>query len=178
MLDHPNITVQLEAPYEDVVDSVRFDRMVFTGPIDRFFDDLHGPLPYRSLRFEHRTVPVPRRLPVAVVNYPNDRKYTRVIEHSQFTGVRLPSTTVTFEHPVAHEPGRNEPYYPVPTTENRVRYARYVSSAAELEGRVLFVGRLARYRYYDMDKAVSRALQTFLHEILDRRTEDAAALSA
>jgi UDP-galactopyranose mutase len=123
-------------------------------------------------------VPVPRRLPVAVVNYPNDEKYTRVIEHSQFTGVRLPATTVTFEHPVAYEPDRNEPYYPVPTAENRARYSRYVASAAELDGRVLFVGRLARYRYYDMDKAVNRALQTFRHEIVDRLCEDAPALSA
>lgn len=178
MLDHPNITVLLDAPYEDVVGSVRFDRLVFTGPIDRFFDEMHGPLPYRSLRFEHRTLQVPRRLPVAVVNYPNDERYTRVIEHNQFTGAYLPSTTVTFEHPIPHDPGRNEPYYPVPTTENRARYSRYVSTAAELDGRVLFVGRLARYRYYDMDKAVSRALQTFRHEIVDRRIEDAPALSA
>ncbi|MGH2687064.1 MAG: UDP-galactopyranose mutase [Actinomycetota bacterium] len=169
MLDHPGITVSLGTDYREAVDAVRWDRMVYTGPIDSFFDGAHGPLPYRSLRFEHESLPVEQFQPVAQVNHPNDHAYTRIVEHKHFTGVSLPSTTITYEHPEPHVAGQNEPYYPIPREENRARYDRYAADAAALAPRVLFVGRLAHYRYYDMDQAVSHALLAFRNDVLGHR---------
>jgi len=165
MLDRPGIAVETGVDFRDVVDRVRHDRVVYTGPLDEFFDHAYGPLPYRSLRFEHRTLGVDRHQAAAVVNYPDDRPYTRVIEHAHFADQHLGATTVTYEYPEAHVPGSNEPYYPLPTPDSRRRYARYAEAAAELAGKVVFSGRLADYRYYDMDQAVAHALTVFRNVI-------------
>jgi len=180
MLDRPGITVQTGVDFRDVVDDVGRARIAFTGPIDEFFDHAYGPLPYRSLRFEHRTLPVDRHQEAAVVNFPDDRAYTRIIEHAHFADQHVGATTVTYEYPEAHEPGRNEPYYPLPTTESRVRYGRYARAAAELAGKVVFSGRLAEYRYYDMDQAVAHALTVFRNDIVRdrRRPVDVPAVAA
>lgn len=180
MLAHPNITVALGTPYEEVAGQLRRARLIFTGPIDEYFAAAHGPLAYRSLRFDYRTVAATGGpfQPVAVVNYPNEHDYTRIIEHNHFTGARLPRTTLTYEYPQPHVPGKTEPYYPVPTPESRERYARYAEAAAELGGRVVFAGRLAHYRYYDMDQAVNAALNTFRREVVERDTAPLPALAS
>lgn len=174
MLARPGITVQTGVDFRDVIDRVRYDRLVYTGPIDEYFGYVHGPLPYRSLRFEHRSIATDRFQAAAVVNFPDDTPYTRVIEHAQFSGQHLGTTTVTYEYPEPHELGRNEPYYPLPQPENHRLYARYAASAAELAGQVVFSGRLAEYRYYDMDQAVAHALAVFRNEIAGERCPRAA----
>ncbi len=161
MLDHPLIRVELSTTFAQVDDRVTRGGTVFTGPVDEYFDHAFGPLPYRSLRFEHSTEPVTRFQPVAVVNYPNEHAYTRILEHAHFRGDRLASTTITREHPQPHVPGETEPFYPIPTAANRALYQRYRAAADALPGQVVFAGRLAHYRYYDMDQAVAHALHAF-----------------
>lgn len=165
MLDHPRIAVETGVDFRDVVDSVGHDKIAYTGPIDEFFDNIYGPLPYRSLRFEHHTVPVDRLQPAAVMNFPDTTPYTRSIEHAHFSGQHLGATTVTYEYPEPYDPGNNEPYYPLPQPKSHQRYARYAAAAAELRGKVVFSGRLAEYRYYDMDQAVAHALTVFRNDV-------------
>lgn len=160
ILDHPNIHVETGADFADVRDHVRFDRLVYTGPIDAFFDYVHGPLPYRSLRFEFEWHPEAFFQERTQINYPNRHAYTRITEFKHATGHASDGTTVAREYPEAHEPGRNEPYYPVPMDANRARYAAYAADAEKLAS-VLFAGRLADYKYYNMDQAVARALRVF-----------------
>jgi UDP-galactopyranose mutase len=166
MLAHRNIVVETGVGFDEV-DQARYHRMVYTGPIDEFFHHQFGPLPYRSLRFEHQTIEVDRFQSAAVVNFPDDAPYTRIIEHAQFSDQHVGATTVTYEYPEPFEPGRNEPYYPLPQAESRRLYARYAEAAAPLAGRVVFSGRLAEYRYYDMDQAVAHALTVFRNDIAD-----------
>jgi UDP-galactopyranose mutase len=161
MLSHPNIQILLKAEYRQVADQIKYDRMIFTGAIDESFDYVHGPLPYRSLRFEWRQEPVSQFQSAAVVNYPNEYEFTRVIEFKQFSGQSLPTTTLAYEYPEPHEPGVNTPYYPIPRAENQARYALYAQEAEKLNGKVIFAGRLADYKYYNMDQAVGRALKVF-----------------
>lgn len=167
MLAHSNIKVLLKADWREVEGEVRFDRLIFTGPIDEFFGYLHGPLPYRSLRFHMETLHLPFFQSAAVINYPNEHTYTRITEFKRLTGQEyLTHTTVAFEYSDAYEPGRNEPYYPVPKEENETRYQKYLEEAKKLK-RVYFAGRLGDYRYYNMDQAVARALKLFeeiMHE--------------
>ena len=156
MLDHPNITLQLGTEYADVRESVRADLTIFTGPVDEYFGYRFGPLPYRSLRFEHRTFDMPEYQPVAVVNYPNDQEYTRITEYKHLTGQRHPKTSVTFEYSRAG----GDPYYPVPRPENAKLYAQY-KALADTVPDVHFVGRLATYKYYNMDQVVAQALTLY-----------------
>ncbi len=155
MLDHPNIELALGADYREL-DGVRADLTVFTGPVDEYFERCYGPLPYRSLRFEHHTMDVEQYQPVAVVNYPNDRAYTRVTEYKHLTGQRHPRTSITFEY--AQSEG--DPYYPIPRPENSALYAKY-NTLAERTPDVYFVGRLGTYKYYNMDQVVAQALTTY-----------------
>ena len=156
MLDHPNITLQLGTEYSDVRRSVHAGLTIFTGPVDEFFGYRFGPLPYRSLRFEHRTFDVPQYQPVAVVNYPNDHEYTRVTEYKHLTGQHHEKTSVTFEYAQAE----GDPYYPVPRPENAKLYAQYKALAETLPD-VHFAGRLGTYRYYNMDQVVAQALTLY-----------------
>jgi UDP-galactopyranose mutase len=156
ILDHPLIDVALGQDYRGVLDSVRFSRLVYTGPLDSFFDRAHGSLPYRSLRFRHETFDQEWWQPVQQVNYPDDRAYTRTVEWKHATGQRLDRTTVTWEYPCAPT-GDLDKYYPVPCPDSDETAARYRAMAAGLPA-VSFLGRLADYRYYNMDQAVSRAL--------------------
>ncbi len=156
MLDHPGIELELGRRFEEVADRVRFDHLVYTGPIDAYFGHCFGALPYRSLEFEFETLPVARHQPVAVINYPGSEPYTRVTEFKHLTGQRHPFTTIAREYPRA----TGEPYYPIPRPENRALYAKYAAKAAA-EANVTFVGRLAEYRYYNMDQVVASALETF-----------------
>ena len=161
MLRHPNIKLLLGADWKEVEGEVRFDRLIFTGPIDEFFGYLHGPLPYRSLRFAFEHHQRPWFQEVGTVNYPNDHGFTRITEFKHLTHqAYLPHTTLVYEYPEAYEPGKNEPYYPVPREENEKRLGLYQKEAEKLKT-VFFAGRLGDYRYYNMDQAVARALKLF-----------------
>jgi UDP-galactopyranose mutase len=157
MLDHPNIELRLGSEYEDIRREVDPAHTVWTGPIDEFFGYRLGRLPYRSLQFERETRATPGgRLvqPVAVINYPNERiPYTRVTEFRHLTGQVADFSTLTYEYPTAE----GDPYYPIPRPENREMYHRYEALAAQRPD-VLFVGRLARYQYLNMDQVVAQAL--------------------
>ena len=157
MLDHENIDIELGVDYQEVADDVVYDRLIFTGPIDEFFDHRYGALPYRSLRFQHETLDMEQFQPVATVNYPSeDVPYTRITEYKHLTGQRNQRTTVTYEYPSAE----GDPYYPIPRPENQALFKRY-EQLAMTRPDVTFVGRLATYRYYNMDQVVGQALATF-----------------
>jgi UDP-galactopyranose mutase len=175
MLAHPNIHLLLKTESREAIAGVRFDRMIFTGPIDEYFDYCHGPLPYRSLRFEMRHERDASFQDVAVVNYPNEHSFTRVIEFKHFSGQQSPGTTIAYEYPEAHEPGQNVPYYPVPKIEHRDQYERYLREAQQRAEKVIFAGRLADYKYYNMDQAVGRALHVFANNICNTNCAMAAA---
>ncbi len=153
MLDHPNIKVMLNADYADLKDEVRFSDLIFTGPVDEYFDYCYGKLPYRSLHFEHQTYDKPRYQEAAVVNYPNEHAYTRVTEFKYLTGQEHPKTSVVVEYPRAE----GDPYYPIPQPQNAELYAKYKALAEALPN-VHFAGRLATYKYYNMDQVVAQAL--------------------
>jgi len=165
MLDHPLIEVRTGVDFRDVRDEVEADHIIYTGPIDEYFDFRFGKLPYRSLKFDHRTLEEERHQPVAVVNYPSpDVPYTRISEYKHLTGQESPVTTITYEYPSAE----GDPYYPIPRPENQELFKKYEALADETEG-VTFVGRLATYRYYNMDQIVGQALATF-RRMDERRT--------
>ena len=156
MLARPNIKLMLATDYREVVDLVPWRHMVYTGPIDAFFHCKHGRLPYRSLEFRHVTLPQGKFQPVGTVNYPNEYAYTRITEFKHITGQRHPCTSVVYEYPRAE----GDPYYPVPRPENAALYRRYEEEAQALAN-VTFIGRLATYRYYNMDQVVGQALAAF-----------------
>ena len=157
MLDQPGVTLELGAEYEDVRCEAAFDRLIFTGPIDEYFDHRYGKLPYRSLAFRHVTMDREWYQPVGTVNYPDEATpYTRISEYKHLTGQSVGKTTITYEYPRAD----GDPYYPVPRAENQALYKRYEALALETPD-VHFVGRLATYRYYNMDQVVGQALATF-----------------
>lgn len=157
MLDHPNIEVLLDSDYRDVRAAYPHTHLVYSGPIDEFFDYRYGKLPYRSLRFEHETLEQEWLQPVAVVNYPDESvPFTRITEYKHLTGQTHERTSITREYPCAE----GDPYYPVPRPDNQALYKRY-EALAQAESGVTFVGRLATYRYYNMDQIVGQALATF-----------------
>ena len=162
MLDHPKISIMLQADFNKIRKLVPYRNLIFTGAIDEYFARCYGPLPYRSLRFEHVTLPKEQHQDVAVVNYPGDEPFTRASEYKHLTGQVHPFTTITYEYPT----DIGDPYYPIPCESNRALYRKYQSLAAKQTG-VHFVGRLATYQYYNMDQVVGQALATF------RRIRDA-----
>lgn len=172
MLDHPNINILLQTDYRDVVSCVPFREMVYTGPIDAFFDCRYGKLPYRSLEFRHQTLGQEFHQPVAVVNYPNEHAYTRVTEFKHLTGQSHPLTSIVYEYPRAE----GDPYYPIPRPENAETYKKYQALADATRG-VHFVGRLATYRYYNMDQVVAQGL-TLYGKVSGARRLSAAARRA
>ena len=153
MLAHPNIKILLNTDYHEVEDEIAYEDMIYTGPIDEFFDFQYGKLPYRSLEFRFETLDRPRHQPVAVVNYPNEYPYTRVTEFKHLTGQEHAKTSLVYEYPLAE----GDPYYPVPRPENAELYRKYELLGAATTG-VHFVGRLATYKYYNMDQVVAQAL--------------------
>lgn len=161
MLSHPNIQVVLGVDHRAIVEEIGDIPTVFTGPIDEYFDHCYGALPYRSLDFRHEVAAAEYAQPVAVVNYPNAEGFTRILEHKHLTAGRCATSVLTTEWPQDHLPGVNEPYYPVPREQNRLLHARYLELAKAVAPHVVFAGRLADYKYYNMDQAVSRALLVF-----------------
>lgn len=166
LLDHPKINVQLDTEWADYVASHDHRKVIFTGPVDEYFGFRHGRLPYRSIRFDFQHKDVREFQSVGTVNYPNDYDFTRVTEQKYLSGQSdLPGTTLIYEYPEPWRPGANEPYYPVPCQESRELYAKYEAEARTLAGQVYFAGRLADYRYYNMDQAVGRGLSLFEKEL-------------
>lgn len=153
MLDHPNITLALGTDYRDVLRSERAREIVYSGPVDEFFDFRFGKLPYRSLQFRHETHDVERFQPFAVVNYPNEHAYTRITEFKYLTGQQHAKSSIVYAFPCA----AGDPYYPIPRPENSALYKKYEALANQTRG-VHFVGRLATYKYYNMDQVVAQAL--------------------
>jgi UDP-galactopyranose mutase len=154
MLDHPNISVELGVDFAKLSNKDHYKHIVYTGPIDAYFSYCYGRLPYRSLRFEHEHLPnVEQYQETGTINYPNDHAYTRITEFKHLTGQKHSGTSIVREYPQAE----GDPYYPIPRTENEALFKRYEDLAVR-EGNVTFVGRLAQYRYYNMDQVVGAAL--------------------
>ncbi|MEY2572844.1 MAG: UDP-galactopyranose mutase [Verrucomicrobiota bacterium] len=156
LLDHPNISILLNTDYREIADEIPYRKMIYTGPIDEFFDLRFGKLPYRSLQFRHETHDRERFQPAAVVNYPNEHDYTRITEFKYLTGQEHRQTSVVYEFPKAE----GDPYYPIPQAANAAVYKQYRELAEATPG-VRFVGRLATYRYYNMDQVIAQALTVY-----------------
>jgi UDP-galactopyranose mutase len=155
MLDHPNIHILLNTDYRHVRQLIPHKEVIFCGPVDEFFGYRFGKLPYRCLEFKHETLNCAQHQPAAVVNYPNDNPYTRVTEFKHLTGQEHPKTSIVYEYPRAD----GDEYYPIPRRENAELYHKY-QALAEQAG-VHFVGRLATYKYYNMDQVVAQALTLY-----------------
>ncbi|HLP75426.1 MAG TPA: UDP-galactopyranose mutase [Candidatus Paceibacterota bacterium] len=167
MLDHPNIHILLGADYRDVKRMIPHRELIFTGPVDEFFDYRFGKLPYRCLEFKHETLNQAQFQPVAVVNFPNDNAFTRITEFKHLTGQEHQKTSIVFEYPCAE----GDPYYPIPRQENAEIYRQY-QALADQSG-VQFAGRLATYKYYNMDQVVAQALTIYARLLNVSRTEAA-----
>ena len=170
MLAHPNIKVMLNTDYREIAGFIPYREMIYTGPIDAFFDERFGKLPYRSLEFKFETIDAPVYQLTGTVNYPNDYEHTRVSEFKYLTGQEHPKTTIVYEYPRA----AGDPYYPVPRAENTALYKQYQALAEQTPG-VHFVGRLATYKYYNMDQVVAQALTTWERLRTSRRLLTASA---
>jgi UDP-galactopyranose mutase len=161
ILKHKNIEVILDTDYKSILDSIKFDKMIYTGPIDYFFDYKFGKLPYRSIRFEFRNLPQVQYQETAQINYVDDSvEFTRVVEHKLLSQQDSQSTTISFEYPQKD----GEPFYPIPTEENRNQYLLYKKETEKLKN-VIFCGRLAEYQYFNMDQVVASTLKTFKNNL-------------
>lgn len=165
MLDHSNIEVQLNADYRQLQKAVAFDQLIYSGAVDEFFNFRYGKLPYRSLDFRHTTLEREWFQPTAVVNYPNDFEFTRITEFKHLTGQKHAATSVVYEYPRS----KGDPYYPIPNPANAAIYAKY-RELAQTCPNVHFVGRLATYRYYNMDQVVGQALTLYKKLVRSKST--------
>lgn len=156
MLDHDNITLVLNTDHRELARELHFRELIYTGPVDAFFDYRYGKLPYRSIEFKFETHQQERYQQAAVINYPNEHAYTRITEFKYLTGQAHPHTSIVYEYPT----GEGDPYYPIPRPENAELYAKY-KELAKATRNVHFVGRLATYRYYNMDQVVGQSLALF-----------------
>lgn len=158
MINHPNIELRLNTRYEDV--SEQFDRVFYTGPIDEFFNYEFGELPYRSVHFKFEEYDKEYYQSNACVNYPCNYDFTRIHEYKYYLDNKSPKTVIAKEYSEFFERGKNERYYPIPNEKSAELYTQYLNKAKELKN-VYFLGRLGDYKYYDMDKAINRALELF-----------------
>ncbi|MGI8598545.1 MAG: UDP-galactopyranose mutase [Chitinophagaceae bacterium] len=156
MLSHPNIKIMLNTDYKEIIDLIPHKQLIFTGPIDSYFDYCYGKLPYRSLEFKFETIDSEYYQQTGTVNYPNEQLYTRITDFKYLTGQKHSKTAIVYEYPRAE----GDPYYPVPRAENAEIYKKYQQLAATISN-TYFVGRLATYKYYNMDQVVAQALTTF-----------------
>ncbi len=156
MLSHKNIKVMLNTDYKDIIDMIPHKNLIFTGPVDEYFNFCYGKLPYRSLEFKFETIDKEVFQSTGTINYPNEQLYTRITDFKYLTGQVHPKTAVVYEYPKAE----GDPYYPVPRPENAELYKKYQQLAATMTN-TYFVGRLATYKYYNMDQVVAQALTTF-----------------
>jgi UDP-galactopyranose mutase len=154
MLDSSNIQVHLDTDYFSNKDLFKHDRLIYTGPIDSFYEYCYGPLPYRSLQFEHNHYADNNSFQeVGTVNYPNEEEFTRITEFKHLTGQVASGTSIVREYPR----DEGDPYYPIPNPANENLFKQY-QEKADQESSIFFVGRLAQYRYYNMDQVVAAAL--------------------
>jgi UDP-galactopyranose mutase len=156
MLDHPNIKVMVNTDYKEIENVIPFKTMIYTGPVDYFFDYCYGKLPYRSIDFKFETFETEYVQQNGTINYPNEHLYTRTTEFKHITGQKHPKTTVVYEYPTAD----GDPYYPVPRPENAILYKKYQGLVANTPD-TYFTGRLATYKYYNMDQVVAQSLTLF-----------------
>jgi UDP-galactopyranose mutase len=156
MLTHPNIKIMLNTDYKEVIDLIPHKKMIYSGPVDAYFDYCYGKLPYRSLEFKFETIDQEYFQPTGTVNYPNEQAFTRITDFKYLTGQKHPKTAVVYEFPKAE----GDPYYPVPRPENAETYKKY-QQLADTMTNTYFVGRLATYKYYNMDQVVAQALTLF-----------------
>ncbi len=165
MLSHPNIKIMLNTDYKEVIDSIPYKNMIYTGPIDSYFNYCYGKLPYRSLEFKFETVESENFQQTGTVNYPNEHPYTRITDFKYLTGQKHPKTTIVYEYPQA----QGDPYYPVPRPENAEIYKKYQQLTLAMTN-TFFVGRLATYKYYNMDQVVAQSL-TLFKKLMQRQSE-------
>lgn len=156
MLAHPNIKIMLNTNYREIMDEISYKKLIFTGPVDEYFNFCYGKLPYRSIDFKFETIDKEHFQPTGTVNYPNDYAFTRITEFKYLTGQKNTKTSIVYEFPKAE----GDPYYPIPKPENGLLYKKYQALADQLSN-TYFVGRLATYKYYNMDQVVAQALATF-----------------
>ena len=156
MAANPNIKILLNTDYKEVIDELEFDKLIYTGPTDYFYDFKYGKMEYRSIDFVFETFNKEEYQPAPVVNYPNDYDFTRITEFKKLTCQEHKMTTVLKEFPCSE----GEPYYPYPTKDCKEQFALY-QAEMDKEEKVIFLGRLAEYRYYNMDAVVRRALDIF-----------------
>lgn len=156
MLDHPNIHIMLNTDYKDILKEINYKRLIFTGPIDEFFDYRFGRLPYRSIDFKFETLDQEQFQETGTINYPNDYGFTRITEFKHLSGQKHHKTSIVYEFPTSD----GDPYYPIPKPENASLYKKYQALAAQTDD-VYFVGRLGTYKYYNMDQVVAQSLATF-----------------
>lgn len=166
MLSHKNIKVMLNTDYKEIIDFIPYKNLVFTGPVDEYFNYCYGKLPYRSLEFKFESVDQEVFQPTGTVNYPNEQLYTRITDFKYLTGQKHSKTAIVYEYPKAE----GDPYYPVPRPENAELYKKYQQLAASMTN-TYFVGRLATYKYYNMDQVVAQALTTFKKIIQGQEAE-------
>ncbi|PTR01582.1 UDP-galactopyranose mutase [Mucilaginibacter yixingensis] len=159
ILNNPNISILLNTDYKNIINEIPYKTMIYTGAIDSFFDYKFGKLPYRTLRFEHETLEKTFVQPVQQINYPNDYDFTRIVEWKHATGQQSNMTTITREFSELATDS-SEKYYPIPREDNQRLFEKYRDEADKLES-VIFCGRLADYKYYNMDQVVARALMIF-----------------
>ena len=165
MLSNPNIKIMLNTDYKEIVDSIPHKHMIYTGPIDSYFNYCYGKLPYRSLEFKFETVDAETFQSTGTVNYPNEQAFTRITDFKYLTGQKHPKTAIVYEYPTAE----GDPYYPVPRPENAETYKKYQLLAAAMTN-TYFVGRLATYKYYNMDQVVAQSL-TLFKKLMQRHLE-------
>ena len=156
MLSHPNIKVMLNTDYKEIVDVVPYKTMIYSGPIDTYFNYCYGRLPYRSIEFRFETYDMEFFQSTGTINFPNEHPYTRITEFKHLTGQKHHKTSVVYEYPQAE----GDPYYPIPRPENAEIYKKYQSLANAMTN-TYFTGRLATYRYYNMDQVVAQSLSLF-----------------
>lgn len=164
MLNNPNIHILLNTDYKEIIEDIKFDKMIYTGAIDEFFDYKYGELPYRSLEFKFKSFDKEYFQSIGQLNFPNNFDYTRITEFKHLSKQEINKTTVAYEFPQEFKNGKNDRYYPIPKDENHKLFAKYKDEANKLEN-VFFTGRLADYKYYNMDETVLVALRLFEKKI-------------
>ena len=156
MLSHPNIKIMLNTDYKEIVDVIPYQRMIFTGPIDSYFNYCYGKLPYRSIEFKFDTFDQETFQKTGTINFPNEHPYTRITEFKYLTGQMHHKTSIVYEYPTAE----GDPYYPIPRPENAELYKKYHALADSMSN-TYFTGRLSTYKYYNMDQVVAQSLTLF-----------------
>lgn len=156
MLNQPNIHIMLNTNYKDIIGEIKHKKLIFTGPVDEYFDYRFGRLPYRSIDFKFKTLDQGFFQQTGTINYPNDYSFTRITEFKHLSGQKHHKTSIVYEFPCA----QGDPYYPIPTAENADLYKKYQALSQQMEN-TYFVGRLATYKYYNMDQVVAQALTNF-----------------